>query len=27
MLAEAGFGSVEILDTPRPQNRSYVCRH
>lgn len=27
MLAEAGFGSVEILDTPRPQNCSYVCRH
>ena len=26
MLAEAGFGSVEILDTPRPQNCSYVCR-
>lgn len=27
MLAQAGFGSVEILDTPRPQNCSYVCRH
>jgi ubiquinone/menaquinone biosynthesis C-methylase UbiE len=27
MLAEAGFASVEILDTPRPQNCSYVCRH
>ena len=27
MLAEAGFGSIEILDTPRPQNCSYVCRH
>ncbi len=27
MLAEAGFSSVEILDTPRPQNCSYVCRH
>jgi hypothetical protein len=26
MLAEAGFGSVEILDTPRPQNCSCVCR-
>jgi ubiquinone/menaquinone biosynthesis C-methylase UbiE len=27
MLSEAGFGSVEILDTPRPQNCLYVCRH
>ena len=27
MLAEAGFSRVEILDTPRPQNCSYVCRH
>lgn len=27
MLQEAGFGSVEILDTPRPQNCIYVCRH
>lgn len=26
MLGEAGFGSVQILDTPRPQNCSYVCR-
>ena len=27
MLAEAGFGSVEIFDSPRPQNCIYVCRH
>lgn len=26
MLAEAGFDNVQILDTPRPQNCSYVCR-
>lgn len=26
MLSEAGFGSVEILDVPRPQNCLYVCR-
>ena len=26
MLAEAGFGRVEVLDTPRPQNCMYVCR-
>jgi len=26
-LAEAGFGSVEILNTRRPQNCSYVCLH
>lgn len=26
MLREAGFGSVEVLDTPRPQNCMYVCR-
>lgn len=27
MLASAGFGIVEILDTPRPQNCIYVCNH
>jgi SAM-dependent methyltransferase len=26
MLAEAGFGSVEVQDTPRPQNAMFVCR-
>jgi SAM-dependent methyltransferase len=26
MLAEAGFGSVEVIDAPRPQNCIYVCR-
>jgi SAM-dependent methyltransferase len=26
MLAEAGFGDVQVLDTPRPQNCMYVCR-
>ena len=26
MLAEAGFGRVEVLDSPRPQNCIYVCR-
>ena len=26
MLAEAGFGQVELLDSPRPQNCIYVCR-
>lgn len=26
MLAEAGFGSVEVIDTPRPQNCIYICR-
>lgn len=25
MLADAGFGSVKIVDTPRPQNCIYVC--
>jgi SAM-dependent methyltransferase len=25
MLAEAGFGRVEVLDSPRPQNCIYVC--
>ncbi len=27
MLAEAGFGRVEMRDVPRPQNCIYVCRH
>ena len=26
MLAEAGFGQVEVLDSPRPQNWIYACR-
>jgi len=26
LLAEAGFTSVEVLDSPRPQNCIYVCR-
>jgi SAM-dependent methyltransferase len=26
MLAEAGFGCVEVIDTPRPQNCIYLCR-
>ena len=26
MLHEAGFGSIEVLDTPRPQNCMFVCR-
>ena len=26
MLREAGFGSIEVLDTPRPQNYMFVCR-
>jgi SAM-dependent methyltransferase len=26
MLAEAGFGSVEVIDAPRPQNCIYICR-
>ena len=26
MLAEAGFGHVEMLDSPRPQNCIYACR-
>jgi ubiquinone/menaquinone biosynthesis C-methylase UbiE len=26
MLRDAGFGSVEVLDTPRPQNYMFVCR-
>jgi SAM-dependent methyltransferase len=25
-LAEAGFGQVEVVDTPRPQNYAFVCR-
>ncbi len=27
MLAEAGFGSVGVQDTPRPQNCMFVCGH
>jgi SAM-dependent methyltransferase len=27
MLAEAGFGDVTVVDTPRPQNSIFVCRH
>lgn len=26
MLAEAGFGQVEVMDSPRPQNCIYACR-
>ena len=26
MLAEAGFGAVEVVDSPRPQNCIYICR-
>jgi len=26
MLRAAGFGSIEVLDTPRPQNYMFVCR-
>jgi SAM-dependent methyltransferase len=26
MLADAGFSSVEILDSPRPQNCIYICQ-
>ena len=26
MLREAGFGRIEVLDTPRPQNYMFVCR-
>jgi 2-polyprenyl-3-methyl-5-hydroxy-6-metoxy-1,4-benzoquinol methylase len=26
MLADAGFGRVDVLDTPRPQNCLFVCR-
>jgi hypothetical protein len=27
MLAEAGFGKVKVVDTPRPQNYIFVCGH
>jgi hypothetical protein len=27
MLAEAGFGNVRVLDTPRPQNYMFVATH
>ena len=26
MLRDAGFGRIEVLDTPRPQNYMFVCR-
>jgi hypothetical protein len=26
MLADAGFGQVEVMDSPRPQNCIYACR-
>jgi SAM-dependent methyltransferase len=26
MLRAAGFGSIDVLDTPRPQNYMFVCR-
>lgn len=26
LLTEAGFGQVEVLDAPRPQNVIYICR-
>jgi ubiquinone/menaquinone biosynthesis C-methylase UbiE len=26
MLSDAGFGSVEVVDSPRPQNCIYICR-
>jgi hypothetical protein len=26
LLAETGFGHVEVVDTPRPQNYAFVCR-
>ena len=27
MLSEAGFGTVKVVDTPRPQNCIFVCGH
>ncbi|MBI5376577.1 MAG: class I SAM-dependent methyltransferase [Candidatus Schekmanbacteria bacterium] len=27
MLSDAGFKNVEMIDTPRPQNSIFVCRH
>jgi ubiquinone/menaquinone biosynthesis C-methylase UbiE len=27
MLAEAGFGTVSVVDTPRPQNCIFICGH
>ena len=27
MLADAGFGRVDVLGSPRPQNCIFVCRH
>lgn len=26
MLKEAGFASVEVMDSPRPQNCIFICR-
>jgi SAM-dependent methyltransferase len=26
MLRDAGFGSIQVLDTPRPQNYMFLCR-
>jgi hypothetical protein len=26
MLAQAGFGSVQVIDSPRPQNCIYISR-
>jgi hypothetical protein len=26
LLADAGFGDVAVVDSPRPQNCLYVCR-
>ena len=26
MLRDAGFGSIQVLDTPRPQNYMFICR-
>ena len=26
LLAEAGFGDIRVVDTPRPQNYAFVCR-
>jgi hypothetical protein len=26
MLRDAGFGSIEVFDTPRPQNSLFLCR-
>ncbi|MDP6952922.1 MAG: methyltransferase type 12, partial [Alphaproteobacteria bacterium] len=26
MLADAGFGDVQVVDSPRPQNCIYICK-